>query len=579
MDPANFLLTAAEMREMDRVSIEEYGVPGLVLMENAGRGAAAAALELFPLRRGTERVAVVCGPGNNGGDGYVAARHLANRGLDVRVLLVADRARITGDADVQLRILERMHAAIVPAARPGALLEPERESGLDLLRADLVVDALLGTGLAQEVRSPYREAIAAINAAAARVPVLALDLPSGIDSDTGAVRGVAVRATATATFAFPKRGLYLYPGRAHAGTVRVVDIGMPLEVARVRGATAGLLDAALARAGIPPRPPDAHKGTYGHLLVWGGSPGKVGAAVLAARAALRTGVGLCTVAAPESSATALHAAAAEAMFEALGPLGGDGDGGGRGGGGDGGGGGGGSGASESDGGSSSVRSDPGSPSDAGAAAPTDAGATGAGALAARLLALASARSAVAAGPGLGQSAAAAAALAHLVAHSPVPLVLDADALNLVAAAGPRLLDGARAPVVLTPHPGEMARLTGLSTATIQADRVAAAQSFAGAHRVHVVLKGASTVVAHPDGTVWVCPAGNPGMATGGAGDVLTGVIGALLAARVEPGVAARTGVYLHAAAGDRAAAHRGLAALCAGDLPDAIAEVLLDWKC
>jgi NAD(P)H-hydrate epimerase len=524
MDPASFLLTAAEMREMDRVSIEEYGVPGVVLMENAGRGAAMVALELFKLRRGAEQVVVVCGPGNNGGDGYVVARHLANRGLEVRVLLVADRARVTGDAAVHLRVLERMNVPLVSAATPGALLEPQRPSELNLSRADLIVDALLGTGLTAEVRSPYREAIAAINAATPRVPVLSLDLPSGIDSDTGAVRGVAVRAAATATFAFPKRGLYLYPGRAHAGTIRVVDIGVPLEAARVRGSAAGLLGDAIVRPAIPPRLADAHKGTYGHLLVWGGSAGKAGAAVLAARAALRTGVGLCTVAAEPSSAPVIHAGAVEAMVEAV-ALDGDGH---------------------------------------------EAGE--------RLLALARGKSAIAAGPGLGQSEAAAGALARVLAEAEVPLVLDADALNLLAAAGAPLLDGARAPVILTPHPGEMARLTGQDTEAIQADRIAAAHAFARARRVHVVLKGAATVVAHPDGAVWVCPAGNAGMATGGAGDVLTGVIGALLAARVEPGAAARAGAYLHAVAGDRAAARTGMAGLLAGDLPQAVAEVLHAWE-
>jgi hydroxyethylthiazole kinase-like uncharacterized protein yjeF len=502
----------AEMRRLDEVTIREHGVPGLTLMEAAGRGAAEMAVGLLPAAGA--RVVVFAGPGNNGGDGYVVARLLAERGHDVVVGLLAPEAKVQGDARANLEAWRRRQGAVLALADTAAL-EAQRDA---LAGADLYVDAIFGTGLSAPVRSPYREAIDLLNGTGR--PVLALDLPSGIDGDRGQVLGAAVRATATATFGFPKRGHYLYPGAAHTGRLGVVDIGIPAEAVRSNEPAAVLLSDEEVAPLFPRRPRDAHKGTFGHLLVVGGAPGKTGAALLAARAAQRSGAGLVTIAAPEEGRRALDAKVVEAMTESLGD---------------------------------------------------DLGAAGA-----RARELCAGKRALAVGPGLGQGPGAAALLEALLA-SGLPAVLDADALNLVAAR-PEVLSAAAAPLVLTPHPGEMARLAGTTSAEVQADRFGIAERFARERGVTLVLKGAYTLVAEPGGRIWVNPTGNPGMATGGVGDVLTGVAGALLAAGLGAGEAARLAVYAHGLAGDLAGARVGETALGASDVVEGLADVWRRWE-
>jgi NAD(P)H-hydrate epimerase len=500
------LLTAHQMRELDRRAIEEAGIPGMVLMENAGRGAA----DLLGTRfaeRFPGPVLVVCGKGNNGGDGYVLARHLTNRGWRVRTLVLAPQAEIGGDAGLNLQILVRSGGEVTFAPDGGALAAAL--AGQEDAR--LAVDALFGTGLASEVRGHYRQAIDWLNGRA--LPVLALDLPSGVDADTGRIHGAAVRADLTVTFAFPKVGHVVFPGADFAGELALVDIGIP---AAWYGQVPDLLtfvDAAAARLLLPARPATGHKGTFGHLLVVAGSTGKAGAAALAGEGGLRAGAGLVTVAVPRSEQPVLAAKLTEAMTVPLAET---------------------------------------------------AGAIGLEAWD-ELEALWAGKQALALGPGLGTARETAALVRRLMEKCPLPLVLDADGLNALEG-HLDVLGGREAFTVLTPHPGEMARLTGRTVAEIELDRIAAARDFAETHRVVLVLKGARTVTAWPDGQIRINGSGNSGMASGGMGDALTGLIGGLLAQGLAAPEAASLGVFLHGLAGDRLARRLGDAGLLATDL-------------
>jgi hydroxyethylthiazole kinase-like uncharacterized protein yjeF len=510
-----YLTTFAEMRRLDQVAIRDRGVPGLALMESAGKGAAEVALGMLPGGR-PGKVAVLAGPGNNGGDGYVLARHLSARGHDVRVYLLAAEGKIRGDARVNLEAWCNSGGALVDAAAPGALAARQEE----LADCDLLVDALFGTGLNAEVRSPFREAIELVNGLG--IPTLALDLPSGLDGDLGRILGTAIRATATVTFGFPKRAHYLYPGAAHVGRLTVVDLGIPADVVRENEPLCALLTEEEMRPLLPARPLNAHKGTFGHLLLLAGGPGKTGAALLAARAAQRSGVGLTTIAAPREGQRALDAKVLETMTESVGE--------------------------ELD-----------------------------EAAADRVLALCAGKSALVVGPGLGRGEGAKRMIRRILAALPVPAVLDADALHALAGdLAP--LRAAPAPLVLTPHPGEMGALLGITAAEVQADRLGVAERFVREHGVTLVLKGAYSVVAEPSGRTWVCPTGNPGMASGGMGDVLSGIIGALLAQGLAASEAARLGTYVHGAAGDLARKHVGETALIASDVVEALPDLWRSWE-
>ncbi len=505
------VFTAAEMRALDARAIRELGIPGPRLMDNAGTGAAALiARWLAPIRG--KAVVVVCGKGNNGGDGFVVARRLKARGAAVRVFLVGRRAEVRGDAADAL------------GRWRGRVEEVEEPSGLAraLGGADGIVDALLGTGVSGAARGPVAAAIEAINrAGAGGVPVVALDLPSGLDSDRGALLGPTVKAWRTVTFAGLKRSLLLAPAAAQAGVVEIGDIGVPAEAAR-RGITTWRLEIADVRPSFPPRDLDAHKGRFGHLLVVAGSLGKTGAAVLAGRAALRSGVGLCTIAAPASQQPIVAAQAPEYMTEAL---------------------------------------------------PETAAQSLALEAKDRLLELARRMDAVAIGPGLSLDPETQELARVLIRELQRPMVVDADALSALAG-HLDLLRHAAGPRVLTPHPGEMARMLGTTIEAVQADRIEMARTFAREHRVAIALKGAHTVIGGPDGHVTINPTGNPGMAKGGAGDVLTGIVGALLAREIEPAAALRAGCYLHGLAGDVAARERGEYAMLASDIIESLPAAL-----
>lgn len=494
------------MRELDRRAIEEIGIPGGVLMENAGRGAAES-LERRFADRFPGPVLILAGKGNNGGDGYVIARHLLNRGWRVRTVVLATAESIGGDAGINLQALLRSGGEVTFASAEEALAETLAVQG----DAALVVDALLGTGLTTEVRGHYGHAIDWINRSSA--PVVAVDIPSGIDAGSGRVLGQAVRADLTVTFAFAKVGHAVYPGAAFAGTLETVDIGIPAALSRQAGADHTLIGAAEAAALLPDRPPTSHKGTFGHLLVVAGSRGKSGAAAMTAEGGLRGAAGLVTVAAPLGIHDILAVKLTEAMTAPL---------------------------------------------------PEVEGALSLQALG-EIEGLWNDKQAVALGPGLGLAEETRALVRRLVRACPLPLVLDADGLNAVAGQ-PEVLLERSGETVLTPHPGEMARLAGMTVAEVEADRIGVARAFARRYRVVLLLKGARTVIALPDGQVRINGSGNPGLASGGMGDVLTGLVGGLLAQGLSPEAAATLGAFLHGRTADRLAERLGNAGMTATDL-------------
>jgi hydroxyethylthiazole kinase-like uncharacterized protein yjeF len=502
------VLDRQQMQFADRVTIDDHGVRSIELMARAGHEAALEIRRRFGLRaRG--RVSIFAGRGSNGGDGFVIARELAERAASVHVYFLGRLDEITGDARVHANELSP-HVPITPVATDDAW----RQHRVAALDAELVVDALFGTGLTRPLSGLAAAIVTDLNAAAA--PIVAVDLPSGLSADRTDVPGPAIRATMTVTFGAPKLPLVLTPACACAGELVVADIGIPPGVIEgLTGPRVEFLEAPALRALIRDRKPDSHKGLYGHVLVVGGSRGKIGAPALTARAALRSGAGLVTIAPPASCWTLVATFTAEAMTEPL---------------------------------------------------PETASGTVAEEALERVLAFGA--SVIAVGPGLGRSPSTTEFVRHLVSRSRVPLVIDADALNALAGHADLLRSRVAADVIVTPHPGEMARLTGLSIADVQQDRLNIARSFASSHGVHVVLKGHRTVIATPTGDAFVNSTGNPGMATAGTGDVLTGVIAAWLASGQSALDAATLGVYLHGSAGDLAAARHGQVGLIATDVID-----------
>lgn len=474
---------AAGVRELDRLAIEEQGIAGFELMRRAGRAAFRCLLGQWPE---TQRIVVLCGSGNNGGDGYVIAAQAKRQGMDVRVLMLAPVVRLQGSALAAYRM----------ADEAGVVTEAWASQSLD--DVDVVVDAMLGTGLSGDVRGDYVSAIDAVNASTAGV--LAVDIPSGLDSDTGRILGTAVRAAHTATFIGMKQGLLTGSGPACCGRIHFDDLGVSAAVLERVGADSERLDLAGISALLRPRPRDAHKGGYGHVLVIGGDEGTGGAALMAAMAAGRVGAGLVSLATHPAHISAAIARAPEVMVRAV--------------------------TSSAD-----------------------------------LAPMLERASVVVLGPGLGRRSWAE-QLVQRATAAERPLVVDADALNLLAE-GIAVARSHRDDWVLTPHPGEASRLLCCATVEIQHDRFAAAEKLQQRYGGVCVLKGAGSLVVGGDGApAGISPYGNPGMASGGMGDVLSGVIGGLIAQGLTPANAARLGVCVHAAAGDIAAAdgERGMLA-------------------
>jgi len=510
------LATARQMRAIDRAAIEELGIPGVVLMENAGKGT----VDIISRRLGDlagREIVIFAGPGNNGGDGFVIARHLHQLGAVPHVVLAAPVDRVNGDAAVNLAIVEALPIEIT------MLL-----AGDDFLKirplvqgASLLVDALLGTGLARDVSGHYSGIISLINDSGQEI--LAVDIPSGLNSDTGQPQGACVRADLTASYGLLKLGQVVYPGADFCGDLHLVDIGIPPHIVEKVGITAELLQRDCLQNKLSlDRDLNSHKGCFGHLLVVAGSQGKSGAASLAALAALRSGSGLVSMAVPEPICSIVAGSCLESMTISVG--------------------------------SKSFMTAADYPIIADAMANKDV---------------------VLLGPGLGTESQTAQLTERLYREVPLPMIVDADGLNNLAGC---LSGKSPALRILTPHPGEMARLTGMSSEDVQANRLAVATSFAQKNGVILVLKGAATIIAHPDGRLAVNSTGNPAMAAGGMGDVLGGVIAALVGQGVAPWQAACLGVYVHGLAADRLSVNNRvksgvLASEVADELPLAFNEV------
>ena len=512
--------TAAQMREIDRRAIKDYHLPGIVLMEAAGQAFANVCQQVLGGDVRGKHIAMVCGGGGNGGDGFVAARHLKAAGAEVQVFLAGKADALRGDAAVHYAPLYPSGISVHEITG----IEDFKGPSFDLPYA-LIGDALLGTGARPVVESVYSYFIEFVNNhGEAGIPIVACDIPSGVNADTGAVDGWAVEATHTVTFALPKPGLLLFPGADHAGQITLAPIGMPLSLLnRINPAlTIELTTHDWMRMYLPPRfqSRDANKGAFGTLLVIAGAAGMAGAASLVALSGLRAGAGLVYLAVPESLLDTAAALAPEAVLHGL----------------------------------------PETPQRTHG---------GPGALEAAL-ALAAKCSAVAIGPGMGGNPDAVSFVQALWQQVDKPLVIDADGLNALSALPTDQRKRGDAPTVLTPHPGEMGRLLGISTADVQADRLAAARRCARQYNAVTLLKGSRTLVADPTGEVAINRKGTPALATAGSGDVLTGVIGAYLSQQKPGMVAARAGAYVHALAGEIAASEIGGAGIIAGDVRDRI---------
>jgi hydroxyethylthiazole kinase-like uncharacterized protein yjeF len=500
------IVSAEEMRGIDRATSERFGVPSLTLMENAGAAVADYVLSYYAT---AQRIAVFCGKGNNGGDGFVAARRLQEQGQNVQVILLADPADLRGDAAV-------MFGKLPVAATP--VRSSEQLKGIESsLRADLYLDAVLGTGFKPPVSGLYADAIAIMNAS--QVPVIAVDIPSGADADAMGLqaRGIA-RSDAVVTFTAP-RPAHVFSALT-TGPTLVAEIGSP-EAAIVSALQLNVINARDVAGLIGPRPADSNKGSYGHVLVVGGSLGKAGSVAMAGMAALRTGAGLSTVATPKSVLGTVAGFHPELMTEPL--------------------------------------------------SETDAGAISSSA-GDRIEKLAEGKSVLAVGPGISRDPQTAELVRTLVAQLQLPMVVDADGLNAFEGRAAEL-NGKGRTLVITPHPGEMARLVGCTIADVQKDRLGVARKFAREHGVIVVLKGHRTLVVQPGGEAWVNTTGNPGMSTGGTGDILTGMVSGMIAQHSKQAFqAVLAAVHLHGLAGDVMRESVGEHSLVATDLLKGLPE-------
>ncbi len=511
------LAKAAEMRALDERAIHEYGIPGVVLMENAGR-ATVEAIRRWRGQLSGQTAAIVAGPGNNGGDGLVIARHLHQAGCRVVVFALVQPAIWRGDAAINWRIVQKLQLGIVEVGNN----EEAQACQSGFMQADFLVDAIFGTGLTRRVEGHYATMIELMNQSG--LPIVAVDIPSGLNSDDGKPLGLCVRAGLTVTYGLAKPGQVIQPGAEYVGRLEVADIGIPLEIVEEAGLKTELLESSGIARLLPPRRTHSHKGTFGHLMVLAGSQGKTGAALLVALGALRAGVGLVSLGVPQQLDAIFEASLLEAMTIPL-------------------------------------------------ASDYFLGREDYVAIAQAL----AGKDALVLGPGLGTDAETADLVARLYGEVCLPMVVDADALTALGQSLP--VCASQAARVLTPHPGEMARLTGLTIQEIQADRLAVASAYAKENGVVLLLKGAATVIAGPDGRLAINSSGNPGMAAGGMGDVLAGVIGALMAQGVAAWDAACLGAFVHGLAADRLARVRGrggfLASEMAAELPAAFQEIAL----
>jgi NAD(P)H-hydrate epimerase len=508
--------TAEQMQELDRKAIETYRIPGIVLMENAGRGAAEVISNAFPdiLKK---RVAIIAGKGNNGGDGFVIGRYFLNRGIPVKAFLLADPKVLRGDAETAFQIFLRMKGEVIPIPSSKDYQKVKR----DLEKFDLLIDSIFGTGLDAEVRGYYREVIDHLNTL--QKPMVAVDIPSGLDANTGKPLGTAIRASLTVTFGLPKVGQLISPGIDYVGTMKIIDIGIPRRLVEEEKFQTYILEDEDIRKWLSmPRHPDTHKGDYGHLLVIAGSVGKTGAAAMACEAALRMGAGLVTLAIPKSLNGIMEMKLTEVMTEPL----------------------------------------PETPKQTLSLRAFNS-----------ILRLCENKKALIVGPGIGTFKETQSLILKLIKTLDLPIVLDADGLTALATQ-PKIIPATNRSLILTPHPGEMARLIGSTAKEIQENRIGISRKFSQSQHVHLVLKGHRTLIASPKGEIFINPTGNPGMASGGTGDVLAGMIGGLICQGFGILPCLQISVYLHGLAGDEVAREKGEKSLVATDLIQKIPALL-----
>lgn len=514
------LVTASEIKEMDRLTIEKIGMPGIVLMENAARGACSIFLKHFKPTPGSH-VVIICGKGNNGGDGFAMARYFSNWGLKVTVILLASASQIKGDALTNFVIIKRIGGIEV--------MEASASSELDNCRhyiegCNYIIDAIFGTGLNSDVEGIYHEAIEVINSSGKQV--MSIDIPSGLNSDNGQVMGIAVRADLTVTFGFPKLGEIIFPGAGLVGRLTCVDISIPDAVANMVESRHYMTEPDDFNYLFKDGKSDSHKGDRGHLLILAGSTGKTGAAAMTALGALRAGAGLVTLGVPASLNNILEAKLTEAMTVPL---------------------------PETAEGTLSVKAKK------------------------EILRLAEGKSAIAIGPGLSTNPETTALAREIVMQCDLPMVIDADGLNALSER-PSFLEKLDGKKILTPHPGEMARLLCIKGYDIQLDRIKTVTSFIEKYKCCLVLKGARSLTTSSPDRIYVNPTGNPALSSGGSGDVLTGIISGLLTRGISVIKAATAGVYLHGLAGDLLAEKMGKAGVIAGDLLDVIPGLMETLK-
>lgn len=509
------LLTAEQMRLLDETTMTSVGIPGIVLMENASRGLFdAIETEFGPLNG--KRVVIVCGKGNNGGDGFAVARHLLLAEAVPHIFLAASKREISGDAKTNMDICQNLKipiTEIIKGNKKSVALTKELKS------ADVVVDALLGTGVKGPLKPEYLKIIQTINKCGC--PVVAVDVPSGISVNDGKVFNGAVKADITVTFGAPKIGLFVQPAASLSGTVYVVDIGIPPSLSENVTNEATLVTENFVASTLGKRATTAHKGDCGKVLIIGGSKGMSGSVILAGSSALKTGAGLVYMAYPESLLPIVGKKLTECISLPM---------------------------HEENGHFAEDASD-------------------------EIVERMKGMDAIIIGPGMGVSSATETIVSKIISAARVPVLVDADGLNCLAK-NPSILKKAKAPVVLTPHPGEMARLTSTSIKAVQESRLSMAKTFAKDFHAVVLLKGPDTLVADHGGHTYINSTGNPGMATAGSGDVLSGIAGALLAEGIEPAKAAACAAFVHGAAGDIAADKKGVRSLMASDIVSGISEAL-----
>ena len=517
------VVTPKQMREIDKRAIEEFGIPGIILMENAALQAQKIIEKLYPSIR---KVLILAGYGNNGGDGLALARLFHSSGKAAEVLLFGNEHNLSPDAKRNLMIIERLQIPLI--LLKNSIKEDESRNFICdcLTRADLVVDALFGTGLSKPLEGHFKIAVDMVNdlhhVSARKIPIISLDIPSGVNGENGAVLGSAILASDTVSFGYPKMGHYLYPGKMHTGRLHVVPISLPPESADAAGVSAFTLSEGEAALKLKKRLPWGHKGTFGKVAVIAGSTGMTGAACLTATAALKSGAGIVTAAVPSSLNPILENKLTEVMTYPL----------------------------------------------------KD---TGHGTLSRNCVKdipeFLKDKDVLAIGPGLGREDDIYDILEYILAGQSIPIVLDADGLNHVSKNLGLLVDY-KHPVVITPHPGEMARLIGMTADEVSSQPIEIAVNFAKKTNKIVLLKGATSVVANPRGEVYINNTGNNGMATAGSGDVLTGIIAGLIAQKHEPFDAAVLGAFLHGLAGDEVVCEKGQDSLTAGDILEKIPSVI-----